>query len=230
MGGSFILEFNNIRWFLGTGFVNVQVEVWPDGDTEIRHGTASTSGNNHACGLEDDSIGVALPCAGSPYGSTGVTSGGAWPTNQCRNFACGGGGGGGECDLSPIEAKLDDGTSFVDDGEFDSGISDVIDAIGDSESTIITTISAEITDLGDIISDFEVVLDDLTLAIGDTQEAMCAAIDLLMTPQGRRCSDTYLCGFGKWNEGLEDVPDPEACMDEGEEEEETFAPETSVDK
>lgn len=85
-GTSFIIEYNIVPFFPNNGEVNTQVELYPNGELEIRWGTGDTVGNTIAAGVEDDTrlVPAATPVTGAPFASNGTTS--TFPTNQCRRF------------------------------------------------------------------------------------------------------------------------------------------------
>lgn len=136
------------------------------------------------------------PFAGVPnWTPTTVSFGGA-----VRDFsfeahsggdACGGGGGG-DCDLSPIEAKLDDETRFTDDGE-----------LGDLEDGIMSRFDSTDAQLASLESKMDQLQADMDRLI----DAMCDVIRLLHTPSGVRTAGPVDACDGQvydWNhEGTE---------------------------
>ena len=85
-GTSFIVEYNTVFW-PNVGTVNAQVEMFPNGNVELRWGSGDTAGTNSiAAGVEDDtrSVPAATPATGSPFTAGGVTD--TFPTGQCRLF------------------------------------------------------------------------------------------------------------------------------------------------
>jgi hypothetical protein len=83
---SVVVSFQNIRWFVEDFGINAQVQMFQTGEISICYGTGSTARNSFAAGIEDFSLGIAIPVTNVSVGfdSRGITSG--WPANFCFCF------------------------------------------------------------------------------------------------------------------------------------------------
>jgi hypothetical protein len=87
-GSSFIIDFNNIVFFGGGGNVQAQVELFPNGDIQIRWGQVLSDGSSIAVGVEDDTRVPqdAVPATGAPFLADGIAANPNMPQDQCRGF------------------------------------------------------------------------------------------------------------------------------------------------
>ena len=102
MPNSVIFSWEAVNFWPSSGVVNAQVELFDDGAINLCWGIGDMALNTAAVGMEDDSVSLAFPATGAPFGANGITS--TYPTNQCRCFqqAVVGGGGG-----DPVRTFLD---------------------------------------------------------------------------------------------------------------------------
>lgn len=88
-GSSFIVDFAGTAFFANAGELNAQVELFPNGDVEVRWGFIDAAGNALAAGVEDDTRAppAATPATGAGFtGAPGVALDGSLLSNQCRRF------------------------------------------------------------------------------------------------------------------------------------------------
>ena len=107
--------------------------------------------------------------------------------------------------LAQIESKLDDDTRWIDESELNTSQTSQTTTINTNTNTQATNIRTDIAFL-------ESKLDLLT---NNVDGLGCILIDLLLTPEKLRCTDTASCGFGAFPSGLESVPTPATCRAAG---------------
>ena len=86
---SVVISFEGVPFFSSQGEVNAQVELFEDGEIELRWGTGFMAGQSMAAGVQSDAEEVYAPVttAGGANFSDGVTS--SWPGNDGVAFFCG---------------------------------------------------------------------------------------------------------------------------------------------
>eukprot|EP00979_Chaetoceros_neogracilis_P019096 scaffold11750_cov369-Chaetoceros_neogracile.AAC.1 len=82
---SFKVSFEDVNWFSNHGEVNVQVELFPNGDIIFCYGSGEMGiGPNNsrmAAGVENFDLGKAFPIRDDPFNSSnGITT--EWPTDS----------------------------------------------------------------------------------------------------------------------------------------------------
>jgi hypothetical protein len=87
-GSSFIIEYDNIPFYFDVGNVQAQVELFPNGDIQIRWGQVLSDGSSIAVGVEDDTRipQDAVPATGAPFVGDGIANNPNMPQDQCRSF------------------------------------------------------------------------------------------------------------------------------------------------
>jgi hypothetical protein len=81
---SFKVSFEDVNWYPNNGEVNVQVELFPNGDIIFCYGSGEMAGRQMAAGVENSDLGKAFPIPGDPFNSDGITT--EWPTDSCWKF------------------------------------------------------------------------------------------------------------------------------------------------
>eukprot|EP00979_Chaetoceros_neogracilis_P011509 scaffold2883_cov171-Chaetoceros_neogracile.AAC.2 len=89
---SFKVSFEDVPLYFNQGLVNVQLELFPDGDIIFRYGSGEITGNNVqsgnpyrvAAGVENLDLGKVFPATHDPFDSNGLTT--EWPTDTCWRF------------------------------------------------------------------------------------------------------------------------------------------------
>jgi len=89
---SFKVSFEDVKLFINQGLVNVQVELFPNGDIIFVYGSGEITGNvfgtsnphRVAAGVENPDLGKAFPAPYDPFDSNGITT--EWPTDTCWRF------------------------------------------------------------------------------------------------------------------------------------------------
>jgi hypothetical protein len=89
---SFKISFENTVWYGHSGDkINVQVELFPNGDIIFCYGNGNMAGTDYygdplamAAGVENFDIGKAFPIPGDTFNSDGITT--EWPTDSCWKF------------------------------------------------------------------------------------------------------------------------------------------------
>jgi hypothetical protein len=85
---SFKVSFEDVNWFPNNGEINVQVELFPNGDIIFCYGSGEMGTQSHtsrmAAGVENFDLGKAFPIPDAPFDSDGITT--EWPTNSCWKF------------------------------------------------------------------------------------------------------------------------------------------------
>ena len=83
----YIFSWEDVAFFPDPySYLNAQARFYINGTIEFCWGSANTNGFNVAAGLADARYSVSLPAMGGPFGQTGVTTNGEWPTNLCQSF------------------------------------------------------------------------------------------------------------------------------------------------
>jgi hypothetical protein len=81
---SFKVSFEDVNWYFNNGEVNVQVELFPNGDIIFCYGNGAMAGRQMAAGVEDFDLGKAFPIPDDPFNSFGITT--EWPSKSCWKF------------------------------------------------------------------------------------------------------------------------------------------------
>jgi hypothetical protein len=87
---SFKVSFEDIQWYDDDEEINVQVELFPNGDIIFCYGSGEMgdyyNGNPRemVAGVENSDLGKAFPIPDDPFDSFGRTT--EWPTNSCWKF------------------------------------------------------------------------------------------------------------------------------------------------
>ena len=68
----------------GNGLIQVQVELFENGNILLCYGEGDNAENTFAAGVEDSTIGAAYPIPDSPFDGDGFTS--DWPADKCWKF------------------------------------------------------------------------------------------------------------------------------------------------
>jgi hypothetical protein len=88
---SFKVSFEDIQWYGDDEEINVQVELFPNGDIIFCYGSGEMGVYYYngevrpmAAGVENSDLGNAFPIPDDPFNSGGITT--EWPTNSCWKF------------------------------------------------------------------------------------------------------------------------------------------------
>jgi hypothetical protein len=94
---SFKVSFEGVKWFNTHGEINVQVELFPNGDIIFCYGSGEMITQDYdddlyddgevrpmAAGVEDSDLDKAFPIPDAPFNLDGRTT--EWPTNSCWKF------------------------------------------------------------------------------------------------------------------------------------------------
>jgi hypothetical protein len=86
---SFKVSFEDVNWFLSDEEINVQVELFPNGDIIFCYGSGEMGSYYYGdvsmvAGVENFDLGNAFPIPDDPFNSDGITT--EWPTNSCWKF------------------------------------------------------------------------------------------------------------------------------------------------
>eukprot|EP00979_Chaetoceros_neogracilis_P012704 scaffold3450_cov287-Chaetoceros_neogracile.AAC.1 len=88
---SFEVSFEDVKWYGSDEVINVQVELFPNGDIIFCYGNGNMAGNDYygnplrmAAGVENFDLGKAFPIPDDPFHSDGITT--EWPTDSCWKF------------------------------------------------------------------------------------------------------------------------------------------------
>jgi len=85
---SFKVSFEDIQWYDDDEEINVQVELFPNGDIIFCYGSGEmgTQSNTSrmAAGVENFDLGKAFPIPDAPFDSDGIMT--EWPTDSCWKF------------------------------------------------------------------------------------------------------------------------------------------------
>jgi hypothetical protein len=86
----YIVSWENVAFFSdASSYINAQVHFYFNGTIEMCWVVSNTNGNNIAAGLADPRSQTSIPASGGPFGSTGWTNDGEWPTDLCQRFSVG---------------------------------------------------------------------------------------------------------------------------------------------
>jgi len=214
-GSSFIVEYNDVSWFLDTSTSgNAQAELFPNGNVILRWGTATIT-DTFSAGVESDMHAppFANPATGGTFGAGGVAT--SWPTNSCRLFSV----------AALPETNCVDGVDNDMDGAIDCADSDCLGdpacagGGGDCDLTpvlaLLNQVLARLDGIDNALDTLEAkgdrieatvnALDAAFAALGAEIDALqagqCELVRLLTTPQGRRTSE---CGgvTYSWNDNV----------------------------
>lgn len=81
-----VISWEGLNYFNNHGGpLFAQISLFTNGRINLCWGTGTLpGGENFSAGLEDDTVSLAFPATGAPFGANGVSS--TFPANQCRCF------------------------------------------------------------------------------------------------------------------------------------------------
>lgn len=217
-GGSVTISWEGVAFWANTGQANGQVELWPNGDFEVRwSNTAGDSFDDISSGGEDATH---APPWASPVTGTGWDAVGRYdfglnpPVTGCSLFTL-------AADEDCANGLDDDGDGAVDcadadcigdpacaGGGGDCDLTPVLVALNlieaklDRLETAVDVLEAKGDRIESTVNALDAAFAALAASLDEIQANQCEMVRLLTTPQGRRTSE---CGGEtySWNDNVE---------------------------